>query len=380
MLSLLQHYWWLVISLLGGLLVFLLFVQGANSLILSQGKTEIERQLIINSTGRKWEFTFTTLVTFGGAFFASFPLFYSTSFGGAYGVWSLILLTFVVQAVSYEFQSKSGNFLGKQTYRYLLVITGWLSPLLLGIAVGTLFGGAPFNVNKDAITDSLTPVISTWEGQLFGFEALGNIWNIVLGLSVMFLARILGALYLINNVNHEDVTKRLRTSVLLNTIPFLLCFVSFVVHLLLKDGLHYVSDTETFMLMSYKYLTNFMTYPLVSALFITGVVCVIFGIIRTILSPTFVKGIWFAGLGTVLTVMNLLVIAGFNNTAFYPSTVHTNSSLCIANSSASETTLFTMTIVSAIIPFVLAYIAYAWRKIDTKQITEEEISSTSHKY
>lgn len=380
MYGLLQNYWWLIISLLGGLLVFLLFVQGANSLIYSIGKTEIERQLIINSTGRKWEFTFTTLVTFGGAFFASFPLFYSTSFGGAYGVWSLILLTFVVQAVSYEFQSKPGNFIGKSTYRCLLVITGWLSPLLLGTAVGTLFGGAPFSINKDAITESLTPVISTWEGQLLGFEALFNVWNIVLGLSIMFLARTLGALYVINNVKQEDMEKSLRKSVLTNALLFLICFVSFVIHILLKDGLMYIAETEEFLLTPYKYLNNFIDLPIISLLFLLGVVLALYGILKTAFNHCFNAGIWFSGIGTVIAVMSLLAVAGLNNTAYYPSTVEINSSLCIANSSASETTLLTMTIVSAIIPFVIAYIVYAWRQIDRIKLSEEEITTTKHKY
>lgn len=380
MYGLLQNYWWLIISLLGGLLVFLLFVQGANSLIYSIGKTEIERQLIINSTGRKWEFTFTTLVTFGGAFFASFPLFYSTSFGGAYGVWSLILLTFVVQAVSYEFQSKPGNFIGKSTYRCLLVITGWLSPLLLGTAVGTLFGGAPFSINKDAITESLTPVISTWEGQLLGFEALFYVWNIVLGLSIMFLARTLGALYVINNVKQEDMEKSLRKSVLTNALLFLICFVSFVIHILLKDGLMYIAETEEFLLTPYKYLNNFIDLPIISLLFLLGVVLALYGILKTAFNHRFNAGIWFSGIGTVIAVMSLLAVAGLNNTAYYPSTVEINSSLCIANSSASETTLLTMTIVSAIIPFVIAYIVYAWRQIDRIKLSEEEITTTKHKY
>ena len=310
MLEILQQYWWLLISLLGGLLVFLLFVQGANSLVYTIGKTEIERQLIINSTGRKWEFTFTTLVTFGGAFFASFPLFYSTSFGGAYAVWSLILLTFVVQAVSYEFQSKPGNFLGKETYRWLLVITGWASPLLLGTAVGTLFGGAPFTVNKDAITESFSPVISVWNGHLMGFEALLNIWNIVLGLCIMFLARTLGALYLRNNIAHEKIAERLRKSLFTNALRFVICFIGFIVHLLLKDGLCFIPETEEFLLTPYKYLYNAIEMPLITLLFLVGVVCVLFGIIRTLMSPNYNKGIWFSSIGTIIAVTTLLSLAG----------------------------------------------------------------------
>lgn len=380
MFAILQQYWWLLISLLGGLLVFLLFVQGANSLIFTIGKTENERQLIINSTGRKWEFTFTTLVTFGGAFFASFPLFYSTSFGGAYAVWSLILLTFVVQAVSYEFQSKPGNFLGKKTYRLLLVITGWASPLLLGTAVGTLFGGAPFTVNKDAITESFSPVISVWNGHLMGFEALLNIWNIVLGLSVMFLARTLGILYLCNNIAHEVISERLRKSLFTNALLFVICFISFVIHLLLKDGLCFISETEEFLLTSYKYLNNAIEMPIITLLFLVGVVCVLFGIIRTLMSTRYNKGIWFSSIGTIFAVTSLLALAGLNNTAYYPSTTDINSSLCIANSSASEFTLLTMSVVSGIIPFVVAYIYYAWRKIDHNKLTETEIMTTEHKY
>ncbi|MEE0803992.1 MAG: cytochrome d ubiquinol oxidase subunit II [Prevotellamassilia sp.] len=380
MLEILQQYWWLLISLLGGLLVFLLFVQGANSLVYTIGKTEIERQLIINSTGRKWEFTFTTLVTFGGAFFASFPLFYSTSFGGAYAVWSLILLTFVVQAVSYEFQSKPGNFLGKETYRWLLVITGWASPLLLGTAVGTLFGGAPFTVNKDAITESFSPVISVWNGHLMGFEALLNIWNIVLGLCIMFLARTLGALYLRNNIAHEKIAERLRKSLFTNALLFVICFIGFIVHLLLKEGLCFIPETEEFLLTPYKYLNNAIEMPIITLLFLVGVVCVLFGIIRTLMSPNYNKGIWFSSIGTIIAVTTLLSLAGLNDTAYYPSTTDINSSLCIANSSASEFTLLTMSVVSGIIPFVVAYIYYAWRKIDHNKLTETEIMTTEHKY
>ena len=380
MLYTLQQYWWIVVSLLGGLLVFLLFVQGANSLIFTLGRNETERLLIINSTGRKWEFTFTTLVTFGGAFFASFPVFYSTSFSGAYAVWSLILLTFVVQAVSYEFQSKPGNLIGRRAYRLMLFITGWLSPLLLGTAVGTLFGGAPFSVNKDAITHALNPVISTWQGNLYGFEAVCNPWNLLLGASVLFLARCLGAMYLVNNLDHTPLIPRLRKSVMTNAALFLACFIAFLTHLLLKDGLTFIAETGDFITTPYKYLNTLLTLPLLALLLLLGVALALYGIIRTAFSVHYKRGIWTAGAGTILTVLTLLCLAGLNHTAYYPSTTDPQSSLCIENSSSSAFTLTTMTLVSLIIPLVLAYIFYAWRQIDRKAITEQELHETEHKY
>ena len=369
----LQHYWWFIVSLLGAILVFLLFVQGGNSLIFCLGKTEEQRKMIINSTGRKWEFTFTTLVTFGGAFFASFPLFYSTSFGGAYWLWMIILFTFVLQAVSYEFQSKAGNLLGKTTYRAFLVMNGVVGPVLLGGAVATFFTGSEFYINKVNIADTVMPVISSWANAGHGLDALLNPWNVVLGLAVFFLARILGALYFINNIGDADLVKRCRRALWGNTGLFLVFFLAFVIRTLLAEGYAVNPETGEVFMEPYKYLTNFIEMPVVLLVFLIGVLAVLWGIVRTVWKPSFDKGIWFAGAGTVLTVLALLLVAGYNNTAYYPSTADLQSSLTLANSCSSQFTLRVMAYVSVLVPFVLAYIFYAWRSIDRKKIDAEEM-------
>ena len=369
----LQQYWWFVVSLLGAILVFLLFVQGGNSLIFCLGKTEEQRKMIINSTGRKWEFTFTTLVTFGGAFFASFPLFYSTSFGGAYWLWMIILFTFVLQAVSYEFQSKAGNLLGKKAYRVFLVLNGVVGPVLLGGAVATFFTGSAFYINKGNIADTMMPVISSWANAGHGLDALLNPWNVVLGLAVFFLARILGSLYFINNISDADVVKRCRRALWGNTGLFLIFFLSFVIRTLLAEGYAVNPENGEIFMEPYKYLTNFIEMPVVLVVFLIGVLAVLWGIIRTLWKPAFDKGIWFAGAGTVLTVLALLLVAGYNNTAYYPSTADLQSSLTLANSCSSQFTLRVMAYVSILVPFVLAYIFYAWRSIDRKKIDAKEM-------
>ena len=376
----LQHYWWFVVSLLGALLVFLLFVQGGNSLLFCLGKTEEQKKMMINSTGRKWEFTFTTLVTFGGAFFASFPLFYSTSFGGAYWLWMIILFSFVLQAVSYEFQSKAGNLLGKTTYRTFLVINGVVGPVLLGGAVATFFTGSNFYINKGNIADAAMPVISQWANGWQGLDALLNPWNVVLGLAVFFLARILGALYFINNINEDDLVKRCRRALWGNTALFLVFFLAFVIRTLLADGYAVRPETGEVFMEPYKYLTNFLQMPVVLLVFLVGVVAVLWGIIRTLWKPAFDKGIWFAGAGTVLTVLALLLVAGYNNTAYYPSTHDLQSSLTLANSCSSQFTLKVMAYVSILVPFVLAYIFYAWRSIDNRKIDAKEMEEGGHAY
>ena len=376
----LQHYWWFVVSLLGALLVFLLFVQGGNSLLFCLGKTEEQKKMMINSTGRKWEFTFTTLVTFGGAFFASFPLFYSTSFGGAYWLWMIILFSFVLQAVSYEFQSKAGNLLGKTTYRTFLVINGVVGPVLLGGAVATFFTGSNFYINKGNIADAAMPVISQWATVWHGLDALLNPWNVVLGLAVFFLARILGALYFINNINEDDLVKRCRRALWGNTALFLVFFLAFVIRTLLADGYAVRPETGEVFMEPYKYLTNFLQMPVVLLVFLVGVVAVLWGIIRTLWKPAFDKGIWFAGAGTVLTVLALLLVAGYNNTAYYPSTHDLQSSLTLANSCSSQFTLKVMAYVSILVPFVLAYIFYAWRSIDNRKIDAKEMEEGGHAY
>ncbi len=376
----LQHYWWFVVSLLGALLVFLLFVQGGNSLLFCLGKTEEQKKMMINSTGRKWEFTFTTLVTFGGAFFASFPLFYSTSFGGAYWLWMIILFSFVLQAVSYEFQSKAGNLLGKTTYRTFLVINGVVGPVLLGGAVATFFTGSNFYINKGNIADAAMPVISQWANGWHGLDALLNPWNVVLGLAVFFLARILGALYFINNINEDDLVKRCRRALWGNTALFLVFFLAFVIRTLLADGYAVRPETGEVFMEPYKYLTNFLQMPVVLLVFLVGVVAVLWGIIRTLWKPAFDKGIWFAGAGTVLTVLALLLVVGYNNTAYYPSTHDLQSSLTLANSCSSQFTLKVMAYVSILVPFVLAYIFYAWRSIDNRKIDAKEMEEGGHAY
>ena len=376
----LQHYWWFVVSLLGALLVFLLFVQGGNSLLFCLGKTEEQKKMMINSTGRKWEFTFTTLVTFGGAFFASFPLFYSTSFGGSYWLWMIILFSFVLQAVSYEFQSKAGNLLGKTTYRTFLVINGVVGPVLLGGAVATFFTGSNFYINKGNIADAAMPVIIQWANGWHGLDALLNPWNVVLGLAVFFLARILGALYFINNINEDDLVKRCRRALWGNTALFLVFFLAFVIRTLLADGYAVRPETGEVFMEPYKYLTNFLQMPVVLLVFLVGVVAVLWGIIRTLWKPAFDKGIWFAGAGTVLTVLALLLVAGYNNTAYYPSTHDLQSSLTLANSCSSQFTLKVMAYVSILVPFVLAYIFYAWRSIDNRKIDAKEMEEGGHAY
>jgi cytochrome d ubiquinol oxidase subunit II len=361
-----QHYWWFLISLLGGILVFLLFVQGGQSLIYSLGKKEEHLNSLIGSLSKKWELTFTTLVTFGAGFFASFPLFYSTSFGGAYWVWMLILFSFVIQAVSYEFISKKGNFLGNKTYKAFLFINGSLGPILLGAAVSTLFYGAEFIVNKDNLTEVM-PIISSWQNPLHGLEAVGNLWNVALGLAIFFLARSLGALYFINNINNEEIRKNARKQLLINVVGFLLFFLPYLIALLLKTG--YTEDLSTgeITLEPYKYWHNLLDLPWTVVLLVLGVVLVLYGFIKGIFVPKFIYGIWYAGIGTIFVVLVLLLIAGFNATTYYPSLSDTQSSLTIANSSSSLFTLKAMSIVSLFIPVVIAYIWYVWRSLDKKK-------------
>lgn len=376
----LQHYWWFLVSLLGALLVFLLFVQGGNSLLFLLGRTEQERSLLVNSTGRKWEFTFTTLVTFGGAFFASFPLFYSTSFGGAYWLWMIILFSFVLQAVSYEFQSKLGNLLGKRTYQYFLVLNGLVGPLLLGTAVATFFNGSNFIVSKGNLTDQMMPVISQWANNWHGLDALLDLYNLILGIAVFFLARILGNLYFINNIRNDELIGRCRRQLRVDAVLFLFFFLWFVIRTLLKDGFAVDPTSRAVFMEPYKYFNNLIEMPYLLVLFLIGVVGVLYGIGKSIFCNTYTRGIWFAGIGTVLTVLALLLTVGYNNTAYYPSLVDAQSSLTIANSCSSEFTLKTMTYVSILVPFVLAYIVYAWRAIDRKPITMEELENDGHKY
>ena len=371
--TLLQHYWWFLVSLLGALLVFLMFVQGANSLIFSLGHTPEERRLVVNSTGRKWEITFTTLVTFGGAFFASFPLFYSTSFGGAYWLWMIILFSFVLQAVSYEFQSKLGNIFGAKTFQWFLVLNGIVGPVLLGGAVATFFNGSNFVVNKMNITNSLQPVISQWANGSHGLDALLDPWNLVLGLAVMFLSRILGTFYIINNVNDAAIQERSKRQLLVNTVPFLVLFLSFLIRTLLKDGFaENVNDGSIYM-EPMKYLNNFITMWYLLVVLLVGVLMLLYALGKTLFTKNYTKGIWFAGIGVVLVVLSLLLCAGWNHTSYYPSNIDIQSSLTISNSCSSLFTLQTMSVVSILVPFVVAYIAYVWYVMDKKKLDKEEL-------
>jgi len=376
---LLQQYWWFIVSLLGAMLVFLLFVQGGQTLIYTLGKNETERTMLVNALGRKWEFTFTTLVTFGGAFFASFPLFYSTSFGGAYWVWIAILFCFIVQAISYEYRTKPNNFLGQRTYEAFLFVNGLLGTILLGTAVATFFTGSMFSVEKMNLTNIANPIISSWKTHWHGLEAAINFHNLSLGLAVFFLARILAILYFMNSVASESIFERAKKQLLYNAIPFLVFFLTFAVWLILRDGFAVDPTSGKVSMESFKYLHNFLAMPLVLILFLIGVVLVLWGIWKSFISK-YTKGIWFAGIGTVLTVLSLFLVAGYNNTAYYPSTFNLQSSLTIYNSSSSKFTLTVMSFVSLLVPFVLAYIWYSWKSINSKMIDEDEMKQDGHVY
>ena len=374
----LQNYWWVLIALLGGLLVALMFVQGANMHLGNRALSDTQKRMILNSTGRKWELTFTTLVTFGGAFFASFPLFYSTSFGGAYWVWMLLLVTFVFQAVAYEFQDKKGNLLGVKGFRIALMCNGILAPFLVGTAVGTFFTGSDFTVNKLAITDPSTPIISTWGNGWHGLEALGQYHAVLLGCTLVFLTAILGSLYVLNNVDDEGIHAQMRRTIKMAIVPFLLFFLGWTVLLLTRQGYAVSPDGEV-SLEPYKYFHNLLEMPAVLCMLLVGVVLVLYSLYLGALSKSR-KGIWFAFPGTVLVVMSVFFLAGFNGTAYYPSCTDLQSSLYLDNSCSSYFTLKVMFFVSLLIPFVVAYIAYAWHQMDRKKITAEEIEGTSHKY
>ncbi len=378
--SFLQHYWWFLISLIAGLLSFLLFVQGGQSLIFSLGKDEKERHIIVNALGRKWEYTFTTLVTFGGAFFASFPLFYSTSFGGAYWVWMAILFCFVLQAVSYEFQSKPGNVFGKNTYRAFLFINGLLGTFLLGAAIATFFTGSDFTVNKANVTNIINPVISQWGSGWHGLEALTDLRNWMLGLAVFFLARTLACLYFINRLKDVALAKRARKALIFNAFPFVVFFLTFIIWIFSSEGFAVDPVTKAVSLERGKYFLNLIEMPIVGIAFVAGVLLVLFGILKSLLKEDYTKGIWFSGLGTVITVCCLFLIAGYNNTAYYPSYSDLQSSLTIVNSSSSEFTLTVMSVVSLLAPFVVGYIIYAWGSLEKKKFDIKDFKDDGHVY
>jgi cytochrome d ubiquinol oxidase subunit II len=375
----LQAYWWIIVSLLAAILVFLMFVQGGQTLFKQIAKTGKERSLLVNSIGRKWDLTFTTLVTFGGAFFASFPLFYSTSFGGAYWVWILILFSFIIQAVSYEYRSKVNNFLGTKTFDVFLLINGLIAPILIGAAVGTFFTGSEFSVDRLNITNVSNPVISRWETATHGLEAAFNLTNLALGLAIFFLARVLALLYFINNIDHKEIIHRSAKALLLNSVIFLILFLGFVGLLLTKDGFAVNPDTKLVLMEPFKYLHNLIEMPLVLILFLIGVVGVLYGIYLGAFKSSG-KGIWFAGAGTVITVLSVLMLAGFNNTAFYPSTFDLQSSLTIHNASSSKYTLTAMSWVSLLVPFVLIYIWFTWKSMNKRKVSEKDIENDTMAY
>jgi cytochrome d ubiquinol oxidase subunit II len=367
----LQDYWWFIVSLLGSLLVFLMFVQGGQTFIFSLGRTDIQKTMIVNAIGRKWEFTFTTLVTFGGAFFASFPLFYATSFGGAYWVWMAILFSFILQAVAFEYRSKPSNVYGKKTFDIFLLLNGSLSPLLIGVAVATFFTGSQFSLNQ------MNQV--KWETSWYGLEAVLNIKNLSLGFAVLFLVRLNGLLYIINTIDEAEILKNAYKKLIFNTIPFLLFFLFFVGAILVTDGFAADNVTGIVTMEKFKYMHNLLNMPVVLILFLIGVVGVLYGLGISILKKSS-KGIWFTGSGTILAVLSLLLIAGYNGTSFYPSTFNLQNSLTIRNASSSQFTLKAMSIVSLLIPFVLGYIWYTWKAINSKKINEEEMKSEGHIY
>jgi cytochrome bd ubiquinol oxidase subunit II len=378
----LQAYWWIIVSLLGSILVFLMFVQGGQTLLYTLGKTEMERKILVNALGRKWEFTFTTLVTFGGAFFASFPLFYSTSFGGAYWVWMAILFAFIIQAVAYEFRSKPNNFLGHKTFEWFLIINGLLGTILIGAAVSTFFTGSAFSINKMNLTNIFDPVISRWEGPAHGLEAVLNWRNVALGLAVFFLSRILAIMYFLNTIADEGILVRAKKQLSFNTVPFLVFFLAYVFALILSKGFAVNPINGTVYMEDFKYLHNLIQMPVVLILFLLGVSLVLLGIGRVMFCFTkcSTKGIWLVGPGSILTVFSLFMLAGFNHTAYYPSTFDLQSSLTIYNSSSSHYTLTAMSYVSLLVPFVFAYIWYAWKSINNKKIDSEEMNSNEHTY
>ncbi len=370
----LQNYWWFIISLLSGILVFLLFVQGGQSMLNSLSRTEDEKSLVINAIGRKWGFTFTTLVVFGGAFFASFPLFYATSFGGAYWVWMLLLFSFVVQAVSFEFESKPNNFLGAKTYRGFLFFNGVIGTFVLGVAVATFFTGSEFTINKINLVTFMNGgnTMSGWDNSWHGLEALGNFRNWTLGLAILFLARTQASLFLLNRLDHQVLQERARKFTLYNAIPFLIFFLTFLIWTLVSEGYAVNPTTKEIYMEPYKYLNNFIEMPIVLVLFVLGVVSVLWGIFATVFNKSYNKGIWFSGAGTIITVTMLMLIVGYNNTSFYPSYTNLQSSLTVQNASSSEITLKAMAVVSLLVPFVAGYIFYAWRALEGKRLSLED--------
>lgn len=367
----LQQYWWVIISLLASLLVFLMFVQGGQTLLLILGKSKMQKTILANLFGRKWEFTFTTLVTFGGAFFASFPLFYSTSFGGAYWVWMAILFCFILQAIAYEFRTKPNNVFGQKTYEIFLIINGVLGTLLIGTAIGTFFNGANFVVSDMNF--------SSWSNKWYGLEAVVNPHNVALGLTIFALSRILAIHYIQKNVDEPEIIERSKNALWVNSLLFLTVFLYWVIKLLFIEGFSYDPDTLIVSKEKFKYLHNILEMPLNTTILLLGIGLVLFGIIKSLFT-NFQNAIRYTGTGTVLTVFAVFILAGFNQTCFYPSLTDMQSSLNIQNASSSHYTLTAMSYVSLAVPFVFAYIFFAWRAINNKKIDQKEIESETHVY
>lgn len=376
-LQMFQAYWWLLIAVLGAVLVFMLFVQGGQSMLYCRMSHD-ERQMMVNSLGRKWELTFTTLVVFGGAFFASFPLFYSTSFGGAYWLWMSILISFVLQAVSYEYRRKRGNLYGTRTYDIFLLINGFFGCVLLGVAVGMMFFGGDFEISRANLLDVGSPVISRW-APTRGLEAIASWQCLLLGIAVYFLARTQAALYFINNIRHDyEFERHMRRKVLVNGLLFAVLFVAWVIVLFLADGKQATADGSIVSVPN-LYLHNYLEMWGWLVVFLLGVLLVLCGIAAGAFTRSR-KGIWMSGVGTVLVVMSLFAVAGYNGTCYLPSTTHPQSSLTLANSSSSLYTLRTMSWVSLFIPVVILYITYVWRKMNHGGITPKDIEDGAHQY
>ena len=374
----LQIYWWLLIAVLGGALVFLLFVQGGQSLLL-ETRGSVPKNLIVNSLGRKWELTFTTLVVFGGAFFASFPLFYSTSFGGAYWLWMAILFSFVLQAVSYEFRRKKGNLYGTATYDAFLLINGVVGCVLIGVAVGVLFFGGEFTVTRGNILDGNAPVISVWAPS-HGLEAITCWKNLLVGFTLFFLARMNAALYMMNSIDDgQKFFDACRMKAILNGLIFVVLFLGLVAVILTSDG-YAVEPDGRVVAVPYKYAINLIEMWWILALLAVGVVMVLIGYALTAFKKKYRGGIWWTGAGTILTIVSLLCDLGYNNTCYMPSLTDPQSSLTIANSSSTEFTLTVMSWVSLLVPVVLLYIWYVWGKMNATPLTPKEMEEDSHSY
>ncbi|MEA5005927.1 MAG: cytochrome d ubiquinol oxidase subunit II [Rikenellaceae bacterium] len=380
MIYFLQHYWWTIVSLLGALLVALMFVQGGQSLLLSTARNKEEKMLLINALGHKWELTFTTLVTFGGAIFASFPLYYSTSFGGAYWLWIVILFLFVIQAVSYEYRSKKGNILGSRTYEIFLFLNGMFGSILIGVAVGTFFTGGSFVMDKMSITETFRPTISYWTNGWHGLEAIVVPFNLLMGIVVFLAARTLGLLYVIMQIDSDSLKAKCKSQVKVTGVSFVILFVILLAAIFTKTGYSVNPESGIITPVPYKYFHNMIATVWPGIILIIGTILVLWGLGTNYFSSGKHSFYTTAG-GIVMAVWSILLCAAFNNTAYYVSNYDIQESLTLYNSSSSLFTLKVMAYVSLIIPVVVAYIAYVWRALTRKQISSEALNAQdSHKY